>query len=248
MHHCIALNKFFLILRTLNRSCLDFLQVENTGTSDASEVILAFSPTEAKNIALIKASAPEGKRKKKIYIPLSVNSIDLSDTPGDAHHFSISLQNPLMPGETTTLEVLWIQTHSLEPFPMEIRQSESQLVHYHDSAFMLSPYPVKEQITYIKTPSKKIESYSREEPTNRAGAELKYGPYLDRSPYSFSPIMIHFENNNPFAVVEELTRVIEVSHWGSIQVTEHYKLVHAGARHKGVFSRFFYSKYLFCND
>ncbi|KAF9596640.1 hypothetical protein IFM89_012763 [Coptis chinensis] len=42
---------------------------------------------------------------------------------------------------------------------------------------------------------------------------------------------------SPFAVVQELLREVEISHWGSVQVTEHYKLVHAGARHKGIFSR-----------
>lgn len=201
------------------------------------EVLLAFSPTQAKSIALIQASAPEGKRKKKTYTPLSVNPTALPDAPADAQLFSISLLNPLKTGETKVLEVLLIQTHALEPFPAEITQSESQLVYYRDTAFLLSPYHIKEQTTYIKTPSKKIESYSREDPTNRAGTELRYGPYDDRPPYSFSPIIVHFENNNPFAVVEELTRVIEVSHWGSLQVTEHYKLAHAGARHKGVFSR-----------
>ncbi|CAA7390459.1 unnamed protein product [Spirodela intermedia] len=216
------------------------LKVENIGSSDALEVVLAFSPTQAKSIALIRASTPEGKRKKKTYTPLAVNPTTLPDTPADAQLFSISLLNPLKTGETTVLEVLLIQTHFLEPFPAEISQSESQLVYYRDTAFMLSPYHIKEQTTHIKTPSKKIESYSREDPTNRVGTELRYGPYDDRPPYSFSPIIVHFENNNPFAVVEELTRVIEVSHWGSLQVTEHYKLAHAGARHKGVFSRLEY--------
>lgn len=131
----------------------------------------------------------------------------------------------------------YVFTHSLEPFPLEISQSEPQLVYYRDSAIILSPYHIKKQTTVIKTPSTKVESFSRVEPTDRAGTELKYGPYEDRSPYSFSPIIVHFENNNPFAVVEELVREVEISHWGSLQITEHYKLVHAGARHKGVFSR-----------
>ncbi|CAA6655250.1 unnamed protein product [Spirodela intermedia] len=194
------------------------LKVENIGSSDALEVVLAFSPTQAKSIALIRASTPEGKRKKKTYTPLAVNPTTLPDTPADA-------------------QLAFNPNALLEPFPAEISQSESQLVYYRDTAFMLSPYHIKEQTTHIKTPSKKIESYSREDPTNRVGTELRYGPYDDRPPYSFSPIIVHFENNNPFAVVEELTRVIEVSHWGSLQVTEHYKLAHAGARHKGVFSR-----------
>jgi hypothetical protein len=75
------------------------------------------------------------------------------------------------------------------------------------------------------------------EPTKFAGRELKYGPYEDRPPYSFSPVIVHLENNSPFAVVEELLREVEISHWGNLQITEHYKLAHAGARHKGVFSR-----------
>ncbi|MQL95642.1 hypothetical protein Taro_028315 [Colocasia esculenta] len=216
------------------------LKVENVGPSSASEVLLAFPPTQAKNIALIQASIPEGKRKKKTYVPLSIHPTTLPGTPNDAQLFSISLLNPLKTGETAVLEVLLILTHSLEPFPAEIGQSEPQLVYYRDSAVMLSPYHIKEQITYIKTPSTEVESYSRVDPTNHVGAELRYGRYDDHPPYSFSPILVHFENNNPFAVVEELTRVVEVSHWGSLQVTEHYKLVHAGARHKGIFSRLEY--------
>ena len=82
-----------------------------------------------------------------------------------------------------------------------------------------------------------MESYTRVNPTNHAGTELKYGHYHDQPPYSFSPIIVHFENNSPFAVVEELVRVLEISHWGNVQVTERYKLKHGGARHKGVFSR-----------
>ncbi|XP_072972760.1 dolichyl-diphosphooligosaccharide--protein glycosyltransferase subunit 1B [Typha angustifolia] len=213
------------------------LKVENTGTSQAPEILLAFPPTEAEHLAILKASTAEGKRKKKTYVPLSVSPTELPDTPNGAHLFSISLHNPLKAGETTVLEVLYVVTHCLEPFPAEISQSESQLVYYRDSAILLSPYHVTEQITYIKTPSNKVESFTNVDPTSRAGTELKYGMYNDYPPYSYSPIIIHFENNHPFAVVEELVRQVEISHWGSLQITEHYKLKHGGARHKGIFSR-----------
>lgn len=216
------------------------LKVENTGATDASEVLIAFPPTEAEHIALLKASAAEGKRKKKTYVPLSVNPTELPNTPNGAKLFSISLHNPLKSGEKAVIEILYVLTHSLEPFPAEIGQSESQYVYYRDSAVLLSPYHVAEQITFIKTPNNKVESYTTVDPTQRAGMEIKYGHYHDHPPYSFSPIIVHFENNNPFAVVEELVRVVEISHWGSLQITEHYKLKHAGARHKGVFSRLEY--------
>ncbi|XP_042476424.1 dolichyl-diphosphooligosaccharide--protein glycosyltransferase subunit 1B [Macadamia integrifolia] len=213
------------------------LKVENTGASPASEVLLAFPPTQVKHLALVKAAATVGKRKKKSYVPLDVSPKVLPDAPNEAQFLSISLRNPLKNGETVLLEVLLVLTHGLEPFPAEIGQSESQLVYYHDSAIILSPYLIKEQTTYIKTPSNKVESLTRVEPTNRVGTEIKYGRYDDRHPYSYAPIIVHFENNSPFAVVEELVREVEVSHWGSLQVREHYTLVHAGAKHKGIFSR-----------
>lgn len=216
------------------------LKVENTGNSEASNILLAFPPTQAKHIALVKAQVAEGKRKKRTHTEAAVNPANLPEAPNNATLYSISLLKPLKSLETVTLEVLLVSTHSLEAFPAEISQSDSQLVYYHDSAVLLSPYHVKEQITYVKTPSSKVESFTRVDPTNRVGSEIKYGRYSDIQPYSYLPILVHFENNNPFAAVEELVRQIEISHWGSIQVTESYKLVHAGARLKGIFSRLDY--------
>ncbi|CAI8583477.1 unnamed protein product [Vicia faba] len=174
------------------------LKVENSGTSPTSEVHLAFSPAEAEHLAIVKAAATTGKRKKKTYVPLDVKSAEIPDGPNGTKFFAITLLTPLSKGESITLE---------------------------------------EQTTFVKTPSARVESFTVVEPAKRAGSEIRYGPYDSRTPYSYSPVLVHFENNNPFAVVEELVREIEISHWGSIQITERYKLVHAGARHKGVFSR-----------
>ncbi|KAJ0963765.1 hypothetical protein J5N97_028887 [Dioscorea zingiberensis] len=213
------------------------LKVENTGASDVSEILIAFSPNEVQHLSIVKASAVAGKRKKKAYLSLDVNPVELAKGPNGAQLFSIALLSPLKSSETTVVEVLYVLTHSQEPFPAEISQSESQYVYYRDSALLLSPYHIGEQRTFIKTPNTKVESYTSVNPSSRVGTEIKYGPYHDRAPYSYSPIVVHFENNHPFAVVEELMREVEISHWGNVQITEHYKLVHAGARHKGVFSR-----------
>ncbi|WOL12949.1 hypothetical protein Cni_G21718 [Canna indica] len=216
------------------------LKVENTGASEASDILLAFPPTEAEHLAILKASTAEGKRKKKTYVPLSVGSVESADAPNGAQLHAVQLRSPLQSGETTTVEVLYVLTHCLEPFPAEISQSESQFVYYRDSATILSPYQIKEQTIYIKTSTNKVESFTKIDPTARSGSEIRYGPYHDRAPYSYSPVIVHFENNNPFVVVEELVREIEISHWGSIQIRDHYKLKHAGAQHKGVFSRLEY--------
>ncbi|KAL6844278.1 hypothetical protein ACP4OV_025951 [Aristida adscensionis] len=217
------------------------LKVENAPTaSDASQILMAFTPTEVEHLAIVKAAKAEGKRKKKAYVPLSVEASDLTATPNGARLYSVLLSTPLKPGEATTLEVFYVLTHSLEPFPAEIGQSESQLVYYRDSAVLLSPYHVLEQVTYIKMPTNRIESFTRVDPTTRSGTEVKYGTYNNQMPNTYLPILVHFENNHPFAVVEELVRKVEISHWGNIQITEQYKLKHGGARHKGVFSRLEY--------
>ncbi|KAK9741217.1 hypothetical protein RND81_03G089600 [Saponaria officinalis] len=212
------------------------LKVENRGSSPVSEVVLAFPPTQVDHLALLKAALEGGKRRKKTYTSLDVNP-KLPDGPSETKYFAVSLLDPIKANDAVTLEILYILTKSLEPYPSEISQSESQLVYYRDSATILSPYHIEKQATIIRTPSTRVESFTNVEPTNRAGHELTYGPYTDQAPHSFSPIVVHLENNSPFAVVEELVREIEISHWGNIQVTDHYSLVHAGARLKGVFSR-----------
>lgn len=188
-------------------------------------------------MAWIEAGALVGKKKKKAHVPLEVDSGSTADGPNGTKFYSVNLVDPLKKGESVTLEILYVLTHSLEPFPVEISQSDSQLVYYRDSAIILSPYPIRKQETVFKMPSNRVESFTRVEPNDRSGTELRYGPYEDRAPYSYSPVLLHFENNNPFAVVEELVREIEISHWGNLQITEHYKLAHTGAKQKDGFSR-----------
>ncbi|GER48941.1 glycosyltransferase subunit [Striga asiatica] len=217
------------------------LKVENIGDDPASKVLLAFPPSQFDHLSFVKAATTVGKKRKKSYVPLEVNPAEQSqpDSPNGTKYYAISLINSLPKGETTTLEIFYVLTHSLDPFPVEISQSESQLVYYRDSAVILSPYNIKQQASVVKTPTSKVESFTQVGPTHQSGSELRYGPYEDREPYSYSPVIVHFENNHPFAVVEELEREIEISHWGSVQVTEHYKLANAGAKHKG-FSRLDY--------
>jgi oligosaccharyltransferase complex subunit alpha (ribophorin I) len=140
-------------------------------------------------------------------------------------------------GKTLHLDVLTVFTHSLQPFPEEITQAEAQLVVYQDSAHYLSPYPVKAQTLTIRLPGTRVESYTRLPNAKLVDSELKYGPFQDLPPFSYSPVTVHFENNNPFAVAKELVREIKISHWGNVQITEHYNIVHSGARLKGEFSR-----------
>ena len=56
-------------------------------------------------------------------------------------------------------------------------------------------------------------------------------------------MVVHVENNSPFLTVTQMTRVIEVSHWGNIAVEEMYDLTHSGAVLKGPFSRYDYQRH-----
>ncbi|RVX15786.1 Dolichyl-diphosphooligosaccharide--protein glycosyltransferase subunit 1A [Vitis vinifera] len=217
------------------------LKVENSGNDPVSEVLLAFPEHQEKNLAYLTASFREGKGKGKgSTSSLPVEVVHPQGMPPALVFYSVSLPKGLGKGESLTLDVLVVFTHSLKPFPKEITQADFQLVVFQDSGHYLSPYEVKFQSLSVKLPDARIESYTRLENTKTVGSEIKYGPYENHPPFSYSPIVVHFEQNQPFAVAEQLVREIEISHWGNVQVTEHYKLIHAGAQSKGEFSRLDY--------
>ena len=169
---------------------------------------------------------------------LPIEVVEPSGVPPELTFFSVSLQKALEKGKILHLDVLTVFTHFLQPFPEEISQGDSQLVVFQDSSHYLSPYPVKVQTLSIRLPGGRVESYTKVANTKLVDSELKYGPFEDLPPFSYNPIIVHFENNNPFAVAKELIREIEISHWGNVHITEHYNIVHGGARLKGEFSRF----------
>lgn len=216
------------------------LKIENGGTAPVSEVLFALPSNMASSLAFIGASAYEGKAKNKatpINLAVKLTESEAMAAEGAAM-FSIVLNKPLKPSESTLVDVYAVFTHLLNPFPAEITQADVQLVLYHDSAYVFSPYSVKVQTASFKLPlNPHVVSYTKVNPVKLADAELKYGPYENIPAFSSLPITVHYENNQPFAVVEELVREIELSNWGNIYVTEKYHLTHGGARHKGGFSR-----------
>ncbi|KAL6178789.1 hypothetical protein ACLB2K_050307 [Fragaria x ananassa] len=217
------------------------LKVENEGSDLVKEVLLAFPDIQAKHLAHIAASASVGKGKAKGYSTnYAVHSVIPEGMPASLTCYSVTLPKGLGKGESLTFDVLAVFTHALKPFPEEITQADIQLLVYQDTAHYLSPYAVKAQTLSVKLPEARIESYTRLDKTKNVGSEIKYGPYEKLHPFSYSPIVVHFESNQPFAVAEELVREIEISHWGNVQVTEHYKFVHGGAQSKGEFSRLDY--------
>ncbi|XP_022999654.1 dolichyl-diphosphooligosaccharide--protein glycosyltransferase subunit 1A-like [Cucurbita maxima] len=217
------------------------IRVENEGTDVVSEVLLIFPEEQAKYLSHIQATSNEGKGKAKgSAINFPVNVVYPKEMPPTLKFYSVSLPKGLNKGDGLTFDVFAVFTHVLSPFPETITQADVQFVLFLDTAYFLSPYTVKVQSLSVKLPEARIESYTKLENTKIHGSEIKYGPYENVPPYSFTLIRFHFENNQPFPVAQELVREIEVSHWGSVQITEHYNLVNGGAQNKGGFSRFDY--------
>ncbi|KFK42059.1 hypothetical protein AALP_AA2G206100 [Arabis alpina] len=214
------------------------LKVVNSGSESVSEFILTFPKFLGNNLAYLSVSHSEGKGKsKRSLVKLSVKAANLKGVPDSISVYSVALPKALTKGDTLTLEVVAAFTNVLQPFPEKISQRDIHLVMLQESAQYLSPYAVESQSLSIKLPNARIESYTNLDGTKLQGTELKYGPYKNLPQYSYSPIVVHFESKAAFAVAEKLVREIEVSHWGNVQVTEHYNIVHRGAQLKGEFSR-----------
>lgn len=199
---------------------------------------MPFPEQQAKNLASLTAVISEGKGKTKTYSgSLPIEVVKPEGMPSDVIFYSVSLPNELGKGGSLNLDVKAVFTHILRPFPEKITQADAQLVAFQDSAHYLSPYVVRAQSLTIKLPEPKVESYTKLENTKFSGSEIKYGPYENLPPFSYSPIVVHVVSNKPFALAQELVREMEISHWGNVQVTENYNLVHAGAELTGEFSR-----------
>ncbi|KAF3446921.1 hypothetical protein FNV43_RR12101 [Rhamnella rubrinervis] len=217
------------------------VKVENAGTELVSEVLLAFPDNQVKHLAYLTATPNNGKGKTKgSRNSYPVENVHPKEMPQALNFYSVSLPKGLSKGDSLTFDVLAVFTHTLQPFPEKISQADVQLLVFQESAHYLSPYEVKVQSLSVKLPDARIESYTKLENTKIHGSEIKYGPYENLPPFSYSPIVVHFESNQPFAVAQELVREIEISHWGNVQVTEHYNLIHGGAQSKGEFSRLDY--------
>lgn len=218
-----------------------FVQLENPGNDQISEVLLPFPDHQAKDLAFLVATTSEGKGKSKTSSSsLPIKVVNPEGLPPSLTWYSVTLPKELGKGQSLTLEVKTAFTHALRPFPEKITQADIQLLVFQESAYYLSPYAVNVQSLSVKLPEPKVESYTKLENTKFSGSEIKYGPYENLPPFSYSPIAVHFVSNKPFAVAQELVREIEISHWGNVQITEHYNLVNAGATSIGEFSRYYH--------
>ena len=72
---------------------------------------------------------------------------------------------------------------------------------------------------------------------------LKYGPYKDVKPLSYDFMRVHYKLDEPIPIFTDAERTIEVSHWGNIEVREHFEIFNEAAGINGEFSRVDYNSY-----
>ncbi|KRW98774.1 hypothetical protein PPERSA_03909 [Pseudocohnilembus persalinus] len=153
------------------------------------------------------------------------------------HHtlYQYQLPNKLLPGDSVTIYLREIFMNRFDPLPKNIDMQAIQKLVYTDNKYFYTPYTVQSQkTTFI---SGKIISNTEDSKTVVRKNQVKYGVYENIQPYQEGEIKIHFENNTPLAFFKNVTKDIEVSHWGNIAISSYFQLENAGAGLKGEFDR-----------
>lgn len=211
------------------------ISIENKGGSPIRDFVLAIEEEVASHISFLDVSEKQDNEAK---LPFTATTVGGQS----GKFFKVSLPSSLAQDQAISVTVEAVFSHALKPFPEKIGQSDKQLVLFKCNTVLYSPYEVKEQKTTVKLPSSTIESYTRLKPSSSSDNTITYGPYKDSKPFRTHQMKIHFENNSPFLTVNEMTRWIELSHWGNIAVEETYHVSHEGAKLKGHFSRYDYQR------
>ena len=129
------------------------------------------------------------------------------------------------------------------PFPDAIPLKAVQTMEFYDSQFLLSPYEVEKQVTLYMIEAHRIIMFKETESVKQVKEGIRYGPFKTMKPFSFELIRLLFEYNDPQLLLTEATKTVTVSHWGNINVDEHFELENVGAKLKGEFSRVDYDYY-----
>lgn len=208
----------------------------NKGTSKVKSFLISIEEDQFPLLSYLEITNKEDDEDVKLaYQPTTISG-------QSGKFFSVTLPSGLAAGATADVIIETVFTHALTPFPTSVGQSEKQLVVYKANTYFYSPYEVVSQKTAVKLSSSTIESYSKLKPSSSSDSTVTYGPYRDTKPYKTHEMRIHFENNSPFLTVKELSRWIEISHWGNVAVEEKYHMLHEGAQLKGHFSRYDYQR------
>lgn len=221
----------------------DKITVENTGSSAQKSYSYVVEPSKAQHVSIVTAQISGPKTKKAEDLEArKLNVVQMTQQSPKGQLYKIEFKKDLAAGQSVSFEVEVVLFDELRPFPTEITQAEKQLVVYEGNQYYYSLYQTKKQTTVFNLASDKTESFSQLKPVSKSDSVISYGPYENVKPFEQNDLKVHYENNSPFLRVNNLNRLIEVSHWGNIAVEETIDLYHYGAQLKGSFSRFEYMR------
>uniref|UniRef100_A0A3Q0KK07 Dolichyl-diphosphooligosaccharide--protein glycosyltransferase subunit 1 n=1 Tax=Schistosoma mansoni TaxID=6183 RepID=A0A3Q0KK07_SCHMA len=192
-----------------------------------AEYQIVIEERDWKHLAFIGASCGDAKSPRKVPV---------KPKAGMPYTYSLDLGKPST--QQIHLFVDYVLTELLEPRPAEIHQADKQFVKFSGNTYFYSPYLTDNQLTYIHLPKGQLLTHTATSiPPVINGNNLVYGAYESRPAFSMEPLVLHFEYYVPFLTVTDMTRLIEVSHWGNIAVEETLEIVNTGAKLRGSFSR-----------
>lgn len=210
----------------------------NNGKSSVNSYLFSLEPQLASKLSYIGASVVRGKDELE-KIKVTETKVDKQ---GDFVFYLVHLNKQVEPNSELTIEVEGVYTHTLQPYPSHILQSEKQFVKFLGNLYFFSPYTTKSQTALVICSSANIDSHTKQKPFSVSDKVITYGPFENVEPFKEFQLMVHYENNSPFLTVTRMTRVIEVSHWGNIAIEETFEMLHSGAVLKGSFSRYDYQR------
>ncbi|KAM7347260.1 dolichyl-diphosphooligosaccharide--protein glycosyltransferase subunit 1 [Cochliomyia hominivorax] len=204
------------------------INVADDAGKQFSKYSLVIPQEDAASLAFV--SVKDSKKKELVV---------RKDVKDDLTYFNVELASAVSSQE---LFVEFVYSRVIKPYPVEIKQSEKQLVKYNGHLYFYTPYKTAEQKTQVLLSTSNVITHNQTKPYNLAGSKIKYGPYENIAAFTKDALYIHYENQNPFMTVNRLERTIQISHWGNIAVEENIQITHSGAKLKGSFSRYEFQK------
>ena len=158
--------------------------------------------------------------------------------------YMINLPEAIPPKEQYEVTLLFDLVRCIKPVPDTIGEKGDQFLKFGSNRFWHSLYKTEKAKTVVSLDSKARDiSISSSTPqTQTKGKEITLGPYKDVKPSSYEKYFVRWQSNRGLLVAESLEKQLFVSHWGSIQIKEEYKLENRGAKHVGRWSRVDYTR------
>jgi oligosaccharyltransferase complex subunit alpha (ribophorin I) len=136
-----------------------------------------------------------------------------------------------------TLEISEYFKRRRQPFPRRITIKDNQNLELYDTKYFLSAYEVEKQTALYMLEKHRIVSYDESEGMKVVDEGIKYGPFKNIKPLTFEIVRLSFTYTEPFILLKEAIRSIEISHWGNIALEEYFDLHNVGADLLGEYNR-----------